>query len=504
MATHPTVDLSTLFMAKTKQIKNQNAPPKQKQKPGNKGDFHGKRYDFPVANLDVYLAASREGHTRKFWPDLFENYWARFYWRLALNEEPEDENGGAVSEVLTKEDEDEKARIQKSIKGVSFPQSSSCGPAAKHKVQKIKTWYNHHRGAMGLTNNPYTPWLARLRRPDQVCPKRVTDYQYYMQHDDYKEAVQNEFKTRHWDRPHNEHLALRCKVVCEFFEAEPEDVKDRIRLDAREEHEEEVARWRDAEDGLPSTNEEEQQEARVRFSAVVSPLLVALKVYTGYDMTLIAGRIVDDGGGAGNEKYDILNIHVGRMKSKDGQEGADIMQWDPEGYKGSFLRQFALFLRAKANESDSPTSPPNQPSPPGPAAAAAGSPSVNRNPENTAPPSSPGPAAAAAGSPSANPNPENNAPAGPLPPLEQDDKEMPDNLLPCGADAAPPPPPSGTPLQQRQGTPVPRSLEERMATLSGLGSPLRREIEVMAVERREQRMGELECMSKLKLVPRTT
>jgi predicted restriction endonuclease len=113
---------------------------------------------------------------------------------------------------------------------------------------------------MGISNNPYTPWLACLRRPDEPSPKRTTDYQFYMRHDDYKKAVDDEFKFRHWDEPRHNHLALRCKIAREMFDREPEEVKDRIRKEALEEHEEEKQQWKDAEEGLPSADEEDQKE----------------------------------------------------------------------------------------------------------------------------------------------------------------------------------------------------------------------------------------------------
>jgi hypothetical protein len=70
---------------------------------------------------------------------------------------------------------------------------------------------------MGITNNPYTPWLACLRRPDKLSPKRATDYQFYMCHDDFKKVVDNEFKVRHWDKPCHNQLAIHCKVAQEMF-----------------------------------------------------------------------------------------------------------------------------------------------------------------------------------------------------------------------------------------------------------------------------------------------
>lgn len=111
-----------------------------------------------------------------------------------------------------------------------------------------------------MTASPFTPWLARLRRPDGACPKRVTDYQFYMQHDEFKARVESEFQIRYGHEPRNQHLTLRCKVAREFFEAESEDVKVRIRAEARLEHEDQVEQWKDAEEGLPSANEEEQKE----------------------------------------------------------------------------------------------------------------------------------------------------------------------------------------------------------------------------------------------------
>jgi hypothetical protein len=111
-----------------------------------------------------------------------------------------------------------------------------------------------------LTKNPWTPWLARLRRPDDKSPKRITDYQFYMQHPDFKERVATTFHDKHWDAPRAERLARRCEVAREMFQAELEEVKTRIREEAKEEHEGEVRRWQDAIDGLPSMDPVDQEE----------------------------------------------------------------------------------------------------------------------------------------------------------------------------------------------------------------------------------------------------
>jgi uncharacterized protein with HEPN domain len=78
-----------------------------------------------------------------------------------------------------------------------------------------------------------------------------------MQHEDFKNKVEEKFKQNYWDVPWAEALAARCKVTCELFEAESE-VKQRIRTEATEEHKEELERWKDTDGGLPSANEEDQ------------------------------------------------------------------------------------------------------------------------------------------------------------------------------------------------------------------------------------------------------
>ncbi|KAJ7175572.1 hypothetical protein C8R46DRAFT_1030610 [Mycena filopes] len=150
----------------------------------------------------------RARHASGYWASLLTKYWSRFHWCLALNEEPGDNVMVVVDqqEVLTAEEVKEKMLVQTRIKS------------------KIKTWYNHHHNAMGMTSNPFTPWLARLRRPDGACPKHVTNYQFYMQHNEFKAEVEKEFQIRYGHEAQCQHLTLRCKVAREFCEAESEDV----------------------------------------------------------------------------------------------------------------------------------------------------------------------------------------------------------------------------------------------------------------------------------------
>jgi hypothetical protein len=72
---------------------------------------------------------------------------------------------------------------------------------------------------------------------------------------------------------------------------------------------------------------------------VVAPLLQALSAYTGYHITLIAGRVVDG-------KFDLKSLHAGKTKSKEGDGGKDFTEWDTKGYKDHVLDQYMRFLVA--------------------------------------------------------------------------------------------------------------------------------------------------------------
>jgi hypothetical protein len=94
-----------------------------KQKPGNKGDFRGMREDFLVSKLPEYFAKSKEGKTRKFWPELMAEYWRMFPWRLPLNVDPEPEDG-PMHEVLSLDEVEQKTANEKAIKAVNLAGTS--------------------------------------------------------------------------------------------------------------------------------------------------------------------------------------------------------------------------------------------------------------------------------------------------------------------------------------------------------------------------------------------
>lgn len=81
----------------------------------------------------------------------------------------------------------------------------------------------------------------------------------------------------------------------------------------------------------------EFRRARLRFSAVASPLINTLSAYTGYSITLIAGRLAEEG------KVDLKSIHTGKTKAASPEMEKDFTQWDQAGFK-LVLDQFVRFL----------------------------------------------------------------------------------------------------------------------------------------------------------------
>jgi hypothetical protein len=103
-----------------KKNKKGGEPDKPKQKPGNKGDFHGLRYNFLIAQLAGYMEASRNGKTCSFWPSFFEKYWETFNWHLSLNKEPIEGATWPNDDVLSPDDLYKKSQTQLFLKVVSF------------------------------------------------------------------------------------------------------------------------------------------------------------------------------------------------------------------------------------------------------------------------------------------------------------------------------------------------------------------------------------------------
>ncbi|KAF8134662.1 hypothetical protein K438DRAFT_1997700 [Mycena galopus ATCC 62051] len=267
------------------------------------------------------------------WNRLFTQYWLNFHWCTPLNVDPTepiliDTSVDWVApptpkEVLTTEEQKKKTEVMQEVQ------------------KKIKTWFNHRCTSMGLTGNPWTLFLKDLRRPEGPAPKHLVGHQFYMQHPDFKEKVHQEYAAKYPDTPKAQQLNVKCKVAQTLWDAESEDVKSRLLAEAKESHAALLDAYNNSMEGLPSIDEEEREIARERFSSVATPLLVALAEYTGYKLTLLAGRVADD------NDIQVLGLNTGKANDKT------FPDWDPKVYT-STLQGFSRFVWASRDEATTP------------------------------------------------------------------------------------------------------------------------------------------------------
>ncbi|KAJ7810808.1 hypothetical protein B0H14DRAFT_3756640 [Mycena olivaceomarginata] len=321
------------------------------KKRGTQSSFQGQRGEFLENWIGAYVEASRKKTTAKMWDRLFPQYWANFPWRSPLTQElvgpiflNTDENWVAhamPNETLTSDEEAKKMQV------------------VKDTQKKIKSWFNHRRTSVGLAANPWVPFLKQLRQPGLAPPKRVPDFQFYMAHDDFKDKVAAVYNKKHAGTPKKQQLAVKCQIARDLLATEPKEVRERLVQEMQEAHEEELEAHASALEGLPSLDEGDRALARERFSAIVTLLLLALSEYTGYKLTLLAGRVVTEP----EIDVQVVGLNAGTLK---GENGKMFPAWDASVYK-STLQGFSRFIwAAHQSESDVPSSavsPPPAPNP---------------------------------------------------------------------------------------------------------------------------------------------
>lgn len=113
---------------------------------------------------------------------------------------------------------------------------------------------------MGIQGNPFFEYLARLRGDSEIAPRRKHDHQYYMSHPDFKDAVKARFDEEYGDEPKATQLSLRCSVARNLLDAEPQEVKDRMKKECNEEHAREVEAFKQSGDGMPDPDAAAQRE----------------------------------------------------------------------------------------------------------------------------------------------------------------------------------------------------------------------------------------------------
>lgn len=114
---------------------------------------------------------------------------------------------------------------------------------------------------MGIHGNPFFEHLARLRRSEgEEAPKRLSDFQFFMRHPDFKDAVSERYEEEYPDAPREKMLSLRCRVTREMLEEESEEVRERIKKECDEAHAEDLEAFQDSGEGCPDPDAEAQKE----------------------------------------------------------------------------------------------------------------------------------------------------------------------------------------------------------------------------------------------------
>ncbi|KAJ7161805.1 hypothetical protein C8R43DRAFT_1123523 [Mycena crocata] len=450
--------------------------PKVKKKPGNPGDFQGSREALLLSLWPEYVKASKNKQLAKFWQVVWEKFFGQFDWRLDLKEEPDPT---AVRPSDTNLSPEEEKRKESRVKGLKT---------------KIKSWYNHRRGGAGMAANPWTPILAALGRKTGPQPKRMADYQLYMQMDEFKDRVVDKLTQDFPNVPREEALAARCKVARELLAAEPQDVKDRVRQAADDEHAVEIEAWREANDGLPSPADVDQAEARARFAPLVLQLLTTLRAYTGYYVTMVYGREVEG-------KFQVGNFHVGKIDSADSKREVDFQSWDREGYQ-KVSDQFIRFLTATTGrDPDSPGAVPPVIMSTSSDAPAAPAPRARPPAPVSVPTASVPTASSAATAPSTSIVPAMTPSDATSPGTPAGDAPEATWVLVNPVTARPVTPPRAMPSEPAttSDTESGDDLERRMQGLAILTSPLHEELAALAPAKRLERVASLERMNRDRL-----
>ncbi|KAJ7348995.1 hypothetical protein DFH08DRAFT_998340 [Mycena albidolilacea] len=113
--------------------------------------------------------------------------------------------------------------------------------------------------------------------------------------------------TDYTEKPSNEDKEKRKEKIVKETEA-PQEVRTRMKKEAEAEHADLLEKYEDALEGLPALDEEDLEDVRSQFSALVGLLLQGLAAHTGYEILLLVGRVKTEG-----ERPDVysMSMHAG-------------------------------------------------------------------------------------------------------------------------------------------------------------------------------------------------
>ncbi|KAK7057369.1 hypothetical protein R3P38DRAFT_2759634 [Favolaschia claudopus] len=307
--------------------KNGDEPKKR----GNPGDFRGRRLEFLRSRTEELCKRSAAGMTRKWWKDVWAEYWQEFPWTLAINEEPPED----MSTYPMKSDSELTAE-ELALKKKTMDDTQA----------KLKRWFSYARTSRGASN-PFARWISQLRRVDEQAPRRLVLYQSYMQDEEALVKINNRFKAEYPDLVGVKNcIKERAQIARELLAEETEEYREALKEKAEEEYEEAVEEYKSGEGAAVGEvkDAELQKEsvfpgyvnhtamltitprARQRLAVTVQPLLDALRALTGSHILLMTGKVIDG-------RFDVRTMQADLPVVEGVDQELHLSAWDPMGFK---------------------------------------------------------------------------------------------------------------------------------------------------------------------------
>ncbi|KAJ7797029.1 hypothetical protein B0H14DRAFT_2619395 [Mycena olivaceomarginata] len=161
-----------------------------------------------------------------------------------------------------------------------------------------------------------------------------------MQQEPYKNRIGAEYDERHRKNPIPlaEQINARADIARKHFAAETQELRAETAAGAEANANELREKHKDALEGLPALDEADRAEARARFSSLVSPLLDGLAAHTGYEISLLAGRVKSDDG-----KLDIESVSLHANVTETSPQMLDFSRADENIYM-AVMKHFSTFV----------------------------------------------------------------------------------------------------------------------------------------------------------------
>ncbi|KAJ7019767.1 hypothetical protein C8F04DRAFT_1197411 [Mycena alexandri] len=201
-------------------------PPKKR---GHQSDVVGQRAEFLHSELEGYCNASALGKTREWYPKFFLRYWAKFPIHIPFHLDPPSVDATGVGNASGSVPTNPASQPPNDATSTSDPSNGATSAAVQNSApsgapgaiqastdtskdadgagnmsstQIEAAWLNYQRTHAGGGSNPWSKWLNAKLKPndDAHRPRRLQDYQLYMQDEGKNADVNRVFAERYPER----------------------------------------------------------------------------------------------------------------------------------------------------------------------------------------------------------------------------------------------------------------------------------------------------------------